>query len=87
MGCSCKNAEKLNKVLPFQAKQERKGIIGALNRFSISFVNKVIVVVFFIILTPIVIMILTFNFLLRNKLMVTLPKFMGKFLKKVNEDE
>lgn len=87
MGCNCKNAEKINKVLPFNVNHEKKGVLGAINSFSINFINKLIIVLLLIILTPIVIVVLIFNYLFKDKLMVILPKFLGKYLKKVKEED
>ena len=73
MGCACKNSERLNKVLPFVAKTEKKGILGRLNSFSINFINKLIVILMFIILTPIVIVVLIFSYIFKDKLTMILP--------------
>lgn len=87
MGCNCKNVEKLNKYQPFLAKNEKKGVMNRINNFSINVLNKAIIILLFIILTPIVIIALIFNYLFKDKLTLILPKFMGKYLKRIKENE
>lgn len=87
MGCNCKSVEKLNKMQLITAKSERYGVWNRLNNIFINLFNKSIIVVLMIILTPIVIFALIFNYLFRGSLMLILPKFMAKYLKKIKEDE
>ena len=87
MGCNCKNVEKLEKVNLFTVKNNKLGVLNRLNAILINSLNKTIVVLLFILLTPIVILALIFNYLLKGTLMLVLPKFMAKYLKKIKRDE
>ena len=87
MGCNCKNVEKLKKVNLFTVKNNKIGIFNRLNAILINSLNKTIVVLLFIFLTPIVILALIFNYLFKGTLMLVLPKFMAKYLKKIKKDE
>jgi hypothetical protein len=87
MGCNCKNVEKLEKVNLFTVKNNKIGIFNRLNAILINSLNKTIVVLLFILLTPIVILALIFNYLFKGTLMLVLPKFMAKYLKKIKKDE
>lgn len=87
MGCNCKQVEKLQKTQLFATKNERIGVLNRLNAMGINFFNKLIVVLLFVILTPIVIIVLIFSFLFKGDLILPLPKFMAKHLEKMKEDE
>ena len=87
MGCNCKNVEKLEKVNLFTVKNNKLGVFNRLNAILINSLNKTIVVLLFIFLTPIVILALIFNYLFKGTLMLVLPKFMAKYLKKIKRDE
>jgi hypothetical protein len=87
MGCNCKSVEKLKKTQLFSTKNERIGVWGRINAMSLNFINKFIILSLLIILTPIVIIVLIINFLFGNGLMLPLPKFMSKYLKKIKENE
>ena len=73
--------------MPFQKDYEKKGVLNAINGFSINVLNKAFVILLFIIITPIVIITLIFNFLIKNKLILPLPKFIAKLLKEKRQDE
>ena len=87
MGCNCKSVDKLKKTQLFATKNEKVGVWNRLNNISINFLNKFIILSLLIILTPIVVIVLLFNFLFGNGLMFPLPKFMSKYLKKMKENE
>lgn len=87
MGCNCKNVEKLKKAQLFATNNERIGVWNRINAMSINFINKSIIVILLIVLTPIVIMVLLFNFLFKGSLTFPIPKSMTKFLKRLNKNE
>ena len=87
MGCNCKQVEKLQKTQLFATKNEKIGVLNRLNTMGINFFNKLIVVLLFVILTPIVIVVLILNYLFKDRLILPLPKFMAKHLEKMKEDE
>ena len=85
MGCSCKQKEKIEKA--FNANEEsyeKKGIINTLRLTSISFINKMIMILLLIILTPIVIIVIIFNSIFKDKLSFIVPNFLIKYMKKKN---
>ena len=87
MGCNCKQVEKLQKTQLFATKNEKIGVLNRLNTMGINFFNKLIVLLLFVILTPIVIVVLILSYLFKGRLMLPLPKFMAKHLEKMKEDE
>lgn len=88
MACACKNSKKIERLLIDDInKYENKGVIGALKRFNISFINKLVVFVLLIVMIPIVMIVVIFNFTFHNKLMVTIPKFMLNKSKNKEENE
>lgn len=87
MGCNCKNVDKLKKTQLFAVKNDKIGVMNRINAFSLNFINKFIIVLLLILLTPIVIMVLVFSFLFKGKLNFPLPKFMTKYLKRFKENE
>ena len=88
MACACKNSKKIERLLIDDVdKYEKKGVIGALNRFKISFINKFVVFVLLIVMIPVVMIVILFNFIIHNKLMVTIPSFMLNKSKNKEENE
>ena len=87
MGCNCKNVDKLKKTQLFAVKNDKIGVLNRINAFSLTFINKFIIIALLIILTPIVIAVLIFIFLFKGKMTFPIPKFMTKYLKKIKENE
>ena len=87
MGCNCKNVDKLKKTQLFAVKNDKIGVLNRINAFSLTFINKFIIIALLIILTPIVIAVLIFRFLFKGKMTFPIPKFMTKYLKKIKENE
>lgn len=87
MGCNCKHAEDLKKIKPFNLQQEKKGKLFIINEFLINVINKLIMTILLLVLTPIVIVMLLFNYLFKDKLTLILPNFMGKYLQKQKEED
>ena len=86
MGCNCKNVEKLEKALSLKKDYEKKGVWNLINGFSINVFNKTIIILLFIVLTPIVIIGLILNYLIKDRLILPLPKIMNKLFK-FSQDE
>lgn len=87
MGCNCKQVEKLQKTQLFATKNEKIGVLNRLNVIGINFLNKSILILLFVILTPIIIIVLIFKLLFEGRMVLPLPKFMAKHLEKMKEDE
>ena len=87
MGCNCKNIEKLKKAQLIATKNEKIGVWNRINHIFINSINKSFVVLLLIFLTPIIISVLLFKVLIGKRLILPLPKFMAKHIKKLNENE
>lgn len=84
MACACKKANKISKLLTNQSNAEHKGIgkvIKTILSPLLSLLQRLIVVMLFIILIPIVLLFLAFHFMFKGHLNITLPKSVYNILK------
>lgn len=86
MSCNCKTARKIrNKLSPNE--KGKTHLMGKLNEWFINLLNKLIVILLFIIITPIVILCLIFNFIFEGKLIFRIPKWMKKYFIHIDKTE
>ena len=84
MACACKKARKISKLLTNQSNAEPKGISKVVRTILsplLSLLQRLVVVVLFIIMTPIVLLFLAFHFMFKGHLNITLPKSVYNILK------
>lgn len=86
MGCNCKNAKKVEALLPnandkTYKKHSFMGVLLWIWGFIKSILQKCIIVVLICVLSPIIICILLFNILFRGGMFLEIPKFLQKKMK------
>ena len=86
MACACKAARQADTMLFGNKLNEKKGVKGFFMKFSINFLNKLITTLLIILLTPIVLLLMLYNFLIGDKLVIRVPKFITKRMNK-NKNE
>lgn len=82
MGCSCKKMQKIQKDLKEYDGQNDNKLTNYIFDFCLKFLNKVIVILLFIIITPIILLVLLFNFILKGQFALPITR-----LNKVNVND
>lgn len=91
MACDCKRVEKIQNLVSNAngSNYPQKGFMGALSKFWNIIVNifaKIFILFLFVVITPIVILILCFNFIFKGKATLILPKKLSKHLVENNKE-
>lgn len=91
MACDCKRVEKLQNMIPNanEYRPNKQGIWGFVQYAWILFLNilmKCGVLLLFVIVTPIIIIMLSYNFIFKGKTTLFLPKNISKHMIKTNTE-
>lgn len=83
MACNCKRVEKIQNMLPNANNQhiEKKGLLKLIYQIWGMLLNVLIkfaVLILFVVVTPIVILMLSFNFIFKGKATIFLPEKIGR---------
>lgn len=87
MGCSCKEAKKISRHIPsFMAKNnnDKKGwkkYFFMFSKYFLKLINGVIILLFMLFCMPLVVLMVLFNYIKHNELMMSIP-----FLKKTKKN-
>lgn len=89
MGCACKQARKIASMSAkdYSHKSKASHVTKSIFNFFINLLNKIIVLVLFVIAIPIVIIGIIFNYLFKGKLYFKLPRKMMKPIKEEDFDK
>ena len=82
MACSCKKKNDFIKKITNQRAKEKKknSILTVVSKPLMDSVMRILILVLFIVMIPIVILFFGFNYLIKGDLNIILPKSMQKFI-------
>ena len=86
MSCNCKTAKRIHNKLT-AGEKGKTHLMSKINDWFIGLLNKLIVILLFIIITPIVILCLIFNFIFEGKLIFRIPRWMRRYFIHIDKTE